>query len=85
MPAGPDPTAVPALVTTSTSGLLLILLGVVVLSGFLTGNLDRWMGYLFDPNRPGLGPVSAPSSSTTAAGQQRAGGVGSTPHQGQVS
>lgn len=63
---------------TSTSGLLLLLLGVVVLSGFLTGNLDRWLGYLFDPTRPGLGPVAAPSS-TPGPGYQRAGGVGSTP------
>jgi hypothetical protein len=71
--------------TTSTSGLLLILLGVVVLSGFLTGNLDRWMGYLFDPGRPGLGPVSSPSSSSTSTGYQRAGGPAATVYQGQVS
>lgn len=62
---------------TSTSGLLLILLGVVVLSGFLTGNLDRWLSYLFDPARPGLGPVSRPPASPI--GVQRSTMVGSTP------
>jgi hypothetical protein len=70
-------------VNTSTSGLLLILLGVVVLSGFLTGNLDRWLGFLFDPSRPGLGPVSAPATSTAAPGQQRSSGPSSS-YQGGV-
>lgn len=60
---------------TSTSGLLLILLGVVVLSGFLTGNLDRWLSYLFDPGRPGLVSASlgggAVSTPPAGAGERR--------------
>lgn len=39
---------------TTTSGLLLLLVGVAALAGFLTGNLDRWLSYLFDPARPAL-------------------------------
>jgi hypothetical protein len=39
---------------TTTSGLLLLLIGITALAGFLTGNLDRWLGYLFDPTRPTL-------------------------------
>lgn len=66
----------------TTSGLLLLLLGVVVLSGFLTGNLDRWMGYLFDPTRPALAATGgavmtqggrAPVSALTTAGERRGG------------
>lgn len=34
---------------TSTSGLLLLLVGALALIGFLTGNLDRWLAYLFTP------------------------------------
>ena len=57
---------------TTTSGLLLILLGVTALAGFLTGNLDRWLSYLFDPARPGLAPVGGGSTSS-AAGERRTG------------
>jgi len=32
---------------TSSSGFLLLLIGAIGLIGFLTGNLDRWLGYLF--------------------------------------
>lgn len=38
----------------STSGFLLLLVGFLLLAGFLTGNLDRWMAYLFDPARPSI-------------------------------
>lgn len=60
---------------TSTSGLLLILLGVTALAGFLTGNLDRWLAYLFDPARPGLASVAGPGGSTAAAAGERRGGA----------
>jgi hypothetical protein len=55
-------------VRTSTSGLLLILLAVTALAGFLTGNLDRWLGYLFDPTRPGLGPGGTAGTGTVSLG-----------------
>lgn len=66
--------------TTTTSGLLLLLIGVAALAGFLTGNLDRWLGYLFDPTRPALtglggsGALGAAAASGTlhpAAGERR--------------
>jgi hypothetical protein len=33
----------------SSGGFLLLLLGALGLIGFLSGNLDRWLGYLFSP------------------------------------
>lgn len=60
--------------TTTTSGLLLLLIGVAALAGFLTGNLDRWLGYLFDPTRPALtGLGAAPAAAAPAAGERRGG------------
>lgn len=44
--------------SSSTGGLLLLLVAVAGLIGFLTGNLDRWLAFLFDPGRPGLEPTS---------------------------
>jgi hypothetical protein len=48
------------------AGLLLLLVAALGLIGFLTGNLDRWLGYLFDPTRPPLGSSSSSSSSTSS-------------------
>jgi hypothetical protein len=54
-----------------TGGLLLLLLGILLLSGFVTGNLERWIQYAFDPARP---PLTGPGVTTTtiplAAGVQ---------------
>jgi hypothetical protein len=63
-------------VRTTTSGLLLLLVGVAALAGFLTGNLDRWLSYLFDPAKPaltGLGgqATAANPSGSTYAGERR--------------
>jgi hypothetical protein len=33
----------------SSGGFLLLLLGALGLIGFLSGNLDRWLGFLFSP------------------------------------
>jgi hypothetical protein len=44
--------------SSSTGGLLLLLVGAIGLIGFLTGNLDRWLAFLFDPGRPGLAPAT---------------------------
>lgn len=49
----------------STSGFLLLTLGAIGLIGFLTGNLDRWLAYLFTP--PSTAPTS-PAVSPAAAG-----------------
>lgn len=51
----------------SSSGFLLLLLGSVALIGFLTGNLDRWLAYLFSA---GAQPVvtAAPTAASVAAG-----------------
>jgi hypothetical protein len=43
----------------STSGLLLLLIGVTVLAGILTGNWSRWLSYLFDPTHPPLAPATS--------------------------
>lgn len=56
---------------TSTSGLLLLLLAVAALAGFLTGNLDRWLAYLFDPTKPTLAPGGGASSSPVGLGERR--------------
>lgn len=53
----------------TTSGLLLLLIGVAALAGFLTGNLDRWIAYLFDPSRPSLAALAtAPAGTLSPAG-----------------
>jgi hypothetical protein len=44
----------------SSGGFLLLLLGALGLIGFLSGNLDRWLGYLFSPGG------SAPETVATA-------------------
>lgn len=49
----------------SSSGFLLLLLGAIGLIGFLTGNLDRWLGYLFSAGTA-TAPVAPTSSSSTA-------------------
>lgn len=54
---------------TSSAGLLLLLIAVLGLVGFLTGNLDRWLAFMFDPSKPalsGAGSSSSGSSSRTA-------------------
>jgi hypothetical protein len=56
---------------TSTSGLLLLLLAVAALAGFVTGNLDRWLAYLFEPAKPTLAPGGGASSSTVGLGERR--------------
>lgn len=56
----------------STSGLLLLLIGITVLAGFLTGNLDRWISYLFDPTHPPLTGAATLTSATVVAGERRA-------------
>jgi len=33
----------------SSGGFLLLLVGALGLIGFLSGNLDRWLGFLFSP------------------------------------
>lgn len=40
-------------------GFLLLVVGALGLIGFLTGNLDRWLGYLFTPGGSGTGDLSA--------------------------
>lgn len=52
----------------SSSGLLLLLIAVLGLVGFLTGNLDRWLAYLFDPARPPLSGASSTPAPTGSAG-----------------
>lgn len=50
----------------SSGGLLLLLIAALGLIGFLTGNLDRWLGYLFDPTRPQLAPAAGATATPTA-------------------
>lgn len=66
---------------TSAAGFLLFLLGAIALAGFLTGNLDTWITYLFDPGAPGVGassvsgavtkPTAAPISGPAPSGNVR--------------
>ncbi len=43
----------------SAGGLALLLIGSLALIGYLTGNLDRWLGFLFSP------AATPPASSST--------------------
>jgi hypothetical protein len=45
------------------SGLLLLILGVLALAGYLTGNLDRWLAAAF-----GSGIPPAPTRPSVASG-----------------
>lgn len=58
----------------STSGFLLLILGAIGLIGFLTGNLDRWLAYLFaQPGAPlatSVGPTS-PAVAAPTTGNRR--------------
>jgi hypothetical protein len=64
-------------VRSSTSGLLLLLIGSIGLIGFLSGQLDRWLGFLFTP--PGsvapstnlAAPVGTTAPASTPAGDRR--------------
>lgn len=47
----------------SAAGFLLFLLGAIALAGFLTGNLDRWLGYLFSA---GAAPTNLTGAVTAA-------------------
>jgi len=53
-------------VRSSSAGLLLFLIAALGLIGFLSGNLDRWLGYLFSPGRPALSGGAATGTATTA-------------------
>lgn len=48
----------------SAGGLVLLLIGSVGLIGFLTGQLDRWLAFLFTP--PGSASTSATAAPATA-------------------
>jgi hypothetical protein len=65
-------------VRTTTSGLLLLLIGIAALAGFLTGNLDRWMGYLFDPSRPTLAGAGGLGAGRVGSGSWGAPSTGGT-------
>lgn len=56
----------------STSGLLLLLIGSLGLIGFLTGNLDRWLGFLFTP--PGVPATTTNLASPVVAAASPSGG-----------
>lgn len=45
----------------SAGGLVLLLVGSLALIGYLTGNLDRWLGALFTP------PTGAGTSTSSAS------------------
>jgi hypothetical protein len=55
---------------TSAAGFLLFLLGAIALAGFLTGNLDRWLGFLFsaggDTSMGVSGAVTKPAAAPAA-------------------
>ncbi len=55
----------------SASGLLLLLLGVFGLSLFVTGNLDRALGALFNPTPLAATTTSASTGLPTATGERR--------------
>lgn len=62
--------------TSSYSGLLLLLVGFFLFAGFVTGNLWRWMDYLFNPSRPSMASASSAAPGSTAG--TTAGSVGSS-------
>lgn len=61
----------------SSGGFVLLLIGAIGLIGFLTGNLDRWLAFLFSPGgTPGPGvstaaPAVARPGSNSPSGNQR--------------
>lgn len=61
----------------SSSGFLLLLLGAIGLIGFLTGNLDRWLAYLFSAGSAPVVQVAPASTGMLGAptGGDRRGGV----------
>jgi len=50
----------------SAGGLVLLLIGSLALIGYLTGNLDRWLGYLFSP--AATPPATSPTKAAGGAG-----------------
>jgi hypothetical protein len=61
----------------SSSGFLLLLVGSIALIGFLTGNLDRWLAYLFvPPGSSGSGQQTPTLTSAVTAGADRRGSGG---------
>jgi len=56
----------------SAGGLVLLLIGSLALIGYLTGNLDRWLGYLFTPPEGATSTSSSPPVTMRApAGDRR--------------
>jgi len=62
----------------SSSGFLLLLLGALGLIGYLTGNLDRWLGYLFSAGTTTTPVAPAPAASSSSSGDRRNGPTGAT-------
>ncbi len=60
----------------SSSGFLLLLVGAIALIGFLTGNLDRWLAFLFVP--PGQASTNTLSSAVTAPASSDRRGTGNS-------
>jgi hypothetical protein len=57
-------------VRSGAGGFLLLLIGALGLIGFLTGNLDRWLAFLFSPGTPTSAtgtPASSPPVATASA------------------
>lgn len=55
-------------------GVLLLAIGFIGLSGFLTGNLDRWLGQLFSAGTGAkTGTASGASTSLPTVGSQATG------------
>ncbi len=52
-------------------GFLLLLVGALGLIGFLTGNLDRWLAFLFSPGTP-TSTAGTPASAPVAVASQPA-------------
>lgn len=50
-----------------SGGFVLLLIGAIGLIGFLTGNLDRWLAFLFSPSGGGgLAPTATAPAVATA-------------------
>lgn len=58
----------------SSAGLLLLLVAFLGVAGFLTGNLDRWLGALFGA-QPAVATGAAPAGARVSIGATTQRGV----------
>lgn len=65
----------------SAGGFALLLIGSLGLIGYLSGNFDRWLAFLFSPAGAPIAPTGAPAPTVAPAPASSSAGAAPTTYQ----